>query len=177
MKLVLAEDRSGQLHGERAFTGDKILVGRDPAACQYFFSQEQWPMVSRKHAEFHLGQGRCMVADNNSSFGTFVNGQKISGPVEVSVGAHIQLGAGGPILRVVSIEQSPAAEGQPKESPREHMETIRDPGFTPPVISPAPKPEPRKPPAAPPPPPPARTAPARLDLIDSRTGQTRRIEI
>ena len=54
MKLVLAEDRSGQLHGERSFTSEAIFVGRDPAVCHYFFSQEQWPMVSRKHAEFRL---------------------------------------------------------------------------------------------------------------------------
>ena len=49
-------------------------------------------MVSRKHAEFRLGEGRCTVADSNSRFGTFLNGQKISDPVEVRVGSHVQLG-------------------------------------------------------------------------------------
>src|SRR3954469_19466074 len=106
MKLVLAEDRGGQLYGEHAFTSDVVLVGRDPAVCHYFFSQEQWPMVSRKHAEFRLGDGRCLVVDATSRFGTFVNGERISGPTEVRVGANVQFGAGGPILRVVSIEQS-----------------------------------------------------------------------
>src|SRR5882672_4725139 len=112
MKIILAEDRNGQLHGEHTFTGDVVLVGRDPAVCHYFFSQEQWPMVSRKHAEFRLSGGRYLVSDVNSRFGTFVNGQRISEPVEVRVGSHIQLGTGGPILRVVSIEQSavPGAE-------------------------------------------------------------------
>src|SRR5215831_13906062 len=105
MKLVLAEDRGGQLYGERAFTADMVLVGRDPSVCHYFFSQEQWPMVSRKHAEFRLGERRCVVADTKSSFGTFVDGQQISSPTEVRVGSHVQFGAGGPILRVVSIEQ------------------------------------------------------------------------
>ena len=52
MKIVLAEDRSGKLQGERTFTSDVVRVGRDPAACHYFFTAEQWPMVSRKHAEF-----------------------------------------------------------------------------------------------------------------------------
>jgi len=46
MKLVLAEDQSGVLHGERALTSEAIFVGRDPASA-LFFSQEQWPMVSR----------------------------------------------------------------------------------------------------------------------------------
>ena len=94
MKIVLAEDRGGKLQGERTFTSDVVLVGRDPAVCHYFFSQEQWPMVSRKHAEFRLSDGRCQVVDANSRFGTFVNGQKIGAPIEVRVGAHVQLGAG-----------------------------------------------------------------------------------
>ena len=99
MKIVLAEDRNGELHGERSFTNDKVLIGRDPAVCHYFFAQEQWPMVSRKHAEFRLGEGHVTVLDANSRFGTFVNGQQISAPVEVRVGTQIQFGSGGPILR------------------------------------------------------------------------------
>src|SRR6266404_8899402 len=183
MKIVLAEDRAGQLHGERAFTSDKVIVGRDPAVCHYFFSQEQWPMVSRKHAEFRLDEGRCTVVDANSRFGTFVNGQKVSAPVEVRVGDHIQLGEGGPILRVVSIEQSPAAEAPPKSPEMGRMETVHDaPAAVPPAPPTAPKipsPEQRTPapPRPTPPPIPARAAPAYLDLVDSRTGQSRRIEL
>src|SRR6266849_4760062 len=114
MKIVLAEDRGGKLLGERAFTSELVLVARDPAVCHYFFPQEQWPMVSRKHAEFRLGEGRCHIADSNSRFGTFVNGQRITDPVEVRVGSHVQLGVGGPILRVVSIEQSAVSAVEPK---------------------------------------------------------------
>src|SRR5512132_936101 len=123
MKIVLAEDRNGKLHGERTFTGEVVLVGRDPAVCHYFFSQEQWPMVSRKHAEFRLSEGRVTVVDANSRFGTFVNGQQISAPVEVRVGAEVQFGTGGPILRVVSIEQTPVAEVDSKSSGMARMET------------------------------------------------------
>jgi ABC-type multidrug transport system ATPase subunit/pSer/pThr/pTyr-binding forkhead associated (FHA) protein len=140
-------------------------------------------MVSRKHAEFRLDEGRCTVVDANSRFGTFVNGQKISAPVQVRVSDHIQLGAGGPILRVVSIEQSPAAEAPPKRAEMGRMETVRDaraggePG--PPTAPKIPSPEPRTPATPPPTPPPipARAAPAYLDLVDSRTGQSRRIEL
>src|SRR5438094_8871479 len=112
MKIVLAEDRGGKLQGEHSFATDVVRVGRDPAVCHYFFSQEQWPMVSRKHAEFRLENGRCLVADTNSRFGTFVNGEKVSTPVEVRVGSHVQLGAGGPILRVISIEQTAKPDAQ-----------------------------------------------------------------
>lgn len=181
MKLVLAEDRNGQLHGERAFTNEKILVGRDPAVCHYFFSQQEWPMVSRQHAEFTLAAGRCTLKDANSRFGTFLNGERISEPVEVRVGSHVQLGAGGPILRVVSIEQSPVAHAEPQAGGLQPMETIRDPlaaarmvAQTPTAAQLTPTPSPARP-ASPPPPP--KSGPAHLDLVDARTGQTRRIQL
>src|ERR1043166_3011410 len=178
MKIVLAEDRNGQLHGERSFATERVLVGRDPAVCHYFFSQEQWPMVSRKHAEFRLGDGRVTIVDTNSRFGTYLNGQQIKAPVEVRVGAQVQFGTGGPILRVVSIEQTPVAAVDPSSSGLRRMETFRDPGM---AVDPAPITEPPAPPKPSPPPrtpsPPARTSPAYLDLVDSRTGQTRRIEL
>src|SRR5438477_4551510 len=140
MKIVLAEDRGGKLQGEHSFATDVVRVGRDPAVCHYFFSQEQWPMVSRKHAEFRLAGGLCTVADANSRFGTFVNGERITKPVEVRVGSHVQLGAGGPILRVVSIEQSPAEEDEPKPANLGGMETVHDGGAAPQIVSsPAPK--------------------------------------
>jgi pSer/pThr/pTyr-binding forkhead associated (FHA) protein len=105
MKIILGEDRGGRLLNERGFTGEAVLVGRDPAACHFFFEQNKWPMVSRKHAEFRFTDGRWIVADAGSRFGTFVNAQKITGPVEVRAGSHVQLGPDGPILRVVSIEE------------------------------------------------------------------------
>jgi len=183
MKIVLAEDRNGQLYGERTFTSDVVRVGRDPAVCHYFFSQEQWPMVSRKHAEFRLGEGRWIVSDANSRFGTFVNGQKISDPVEVRVGSHVQLGAGGPILRVVSIEQSVVPGVEPKSPDLGRMATVHEsPNAIPEIPRLAPM---ATPPPAPPrvvaPVPPAATSPksgpAHLDLIDPNTRQTRRIDL
>jgi ABC-type multidrug transport system ATPase subunit len=186
MKIVLAEDRGGQLHGEHTFTSDVVLVGRDPALCHYFFSQEQWPMVSRKHAEFRLSEGRYQVTDANSRFGTFVNGQKISGPVEVRVGSHVQLGTGGPILRVVSIEQSPVSQAEPKGSELHRMETFRESsGSVREVAPPSPPPAvpiasvPKAPPAPPPSPRPAPVSaePAHLDLIDPDTRKVQRIEL
>ncbi len=182
MKIVLAEDRSGQLFGEHTFTGDVVLVGRDPAVCHYFFSQEQWPMVSRKHAEIRLSNGRYLVTDANSRFGTFVNGQRISEPVEVKVGSHVQLGTGGPILRVTSIEQSPVSQAEPKGSELGRMDTFRESSGAVREVKPQPPPAAPTPivqpaPARPPSPGPARTEPAHLDLIDADTKKTTRIEL
>src|SRR5262252_8556647 len=167
MKLVLAEDRNGQLYSERAFTGEVVLVGRDPAVCHYFFSQDQWPMVSRKHAEFRLGEGHWVVSDANSRFGTFVEGQRIGVPCAVRVGSHIQLGAGGPILRVVSIEQSALEDAVPAPGEMRRLETVHDAAAN---LRPTP-------PRIPVPPQPATRMPAYLELEQSHTGQTRPIEL
>ena len=192
MKIILAEDRGGKLLGERAFTSDVVLVGRDPAVCHFFFAQNQWPMVSRRHAEFRLTNGRWSVTDANSRFGTFVNGQKAAAPIEVRVGSHVQLGAEGPILRVVSIEQSPVAVAKPSAKPAEvdHMATVRD---TPAEIHKSdaaaptevqPPTPPRAPVQATPPrvpgqatPPRAPGQPARLELLDPIAANVRRFEL
>src|SRR5438874_466290 len=169
MKIVLAEDRSGKLVGERTFTSEVVRIGRDPAECHYFFTAEQWPMVSRKHAEFRLGGGRCFVADSNSRFGTFVNGQKIAAPVEVRVGANVQLGSGGPILRIVSIEQTATSQAAPQPPELGRMETVREskaPDATPRAVTPPPTPKPSP-----------KGAAAYLELIDSGAERARRIEL
>jgi len=186
MKIVLAEDRGGKLLGERTFTNEEVLVGRDPAVCHYFFPQDQWPMVSRKHCEFQMREGRCLVVDANSRFGTFVNGQRISAPVEVRVGSHIQLGAGGPILRVVSIEQSPSSKPAPPELAgiatfRESQENRlpRAPeapaSVSPPPI--APDLRAHKTPSPPSPGSGSRGAAAHLELIDEVTRQAKLIDL
>ena len=179
MKIVLAEDRGGKLLGERAFTSELVLVGRDPAVCHFFFSQDDWPMVSRRHAEFKFAEGRCLVADAKSRFGTFVDGQKVTTPVEVRVGSNVQLGTDGPILRVVSLEQAPAPiKVPPKPAELDRMATVRD------VPPPAAAPTPPTPPSSgsgarkiqPSPPKPAGPS-ARLELVDPLSPQVRRFEL
>src|SRR5688500_7460618 len=103
MRIVLAEKRDGQGFTERIVEGDTIKIGRDQTNCQLVF-ENHWSMVSRQHAEFILNQGRCFLADLHSSFGTFVEDRRITEPTEISAGSHIQFGAGGPTLEIVSIE-------------------------------------------------------------------------
>jgi len=184
MKIVVAEDRGGKLLGERAFTSELVVVGRDPAVCHYSFAQDQWPMVSRKHAEFRLSEGRCLVVDTNSRFGTFVNGEKISAPVEVRVGAHVQLGAGGPILRVASIEQTPVPKVGPHPSELADLPTFRQSQEgkpvapqSPPPIAPSPLADIREKISQPAAPSAPRGGTAFLELIDAATRQRKRIEL
>ena len=179
MKIILGEDRGGKLLNERAFTSDSVLIGRDPATCHFFFEQNKWPMVSRKHTEFRVADGKWIVADANSRFGTFVNGEKISGPTEVRVGSHVQLGPDGPILRVVSIEQSPSEKPASRAAEVDRMPTVRD-APSPPVApaQPAKIQTPPLPPksdaSAPHRPAPS---PAYLELVDPQSAKTRRFEL
>lgn len=145
MKIVLVEERAGQKPQERVFDNPNVTIGRDPAACHIVFSQSEWPMVSRKHAEFRFKNGRCLLVDTNSSFGTFLNGRRITEPVEVQPGARVQFGAGGPVMLVAHIEL-PQAAPQPNLA---EMETRRDiVGASPDDVT-----APRPPVQAPPPPP------------------------
>ncbi len=107
MRISVAEERNGQRQPERAFEAPTVDVGRDGSECQIVFDGEEWPMVSRRHAEFRMEGGRCLLVDTKSRFGTFLDGEQISEPTEVQVGSRAQFGPGGPVLCVMRVEHSP----------------------------------------------------------------------
>ena len=113
MRIVLVEEREGQSLPEREFISEVVKVGRDGIECHLVFDQNDWPMVSRRHAEFRLRDGHCFLLDTNSKFGTFLNGQRITDSHEVRVGARVQFGASGPSIRISAIEQTPVAQEAP----------------------------------------------------------------
>src|SRR5829696_3320305 len=123
MKIVLIEERAGQQQQERVYDNPNVKIGRDPSECHIVFNQAEWPMVSRKHAEFRFKNGRSLLVDTNSSFGTFLNGRRITEPTEIQPGARVQFGAGGPVMVVVRIEAP--AQAQPPANLAD-METRRD---------------------------------------------------
>ena len=67
--------------------GPVFAIGRD-ADCEVTLRD---PGVSRRHAEFELQNGRCVLRDRNSSNGTFVNGMRVR-ETEVHAGDQIHLG-------------------------------------------------------------------------------------
>lgn len=135
MKITLAEERGGRRDAERTFQGPTVKVGRDSSECQLTFASDDWPMVSRAHAEFRAQDRRCLLADNNSSFGTYLDGQRVTAPVEVRVGAGVQFGAGGPLVRVTRIEhEEPAprpSHQQPTTTAATAVEFVSGPKVTP----------------------------------------------
>ena len=104
MKIVLAEERNGGQLSEQSFNQAMIRFGRDPADCDIVFDNTMFPMVSRHHAELRLMNGQWFLQDLNSSFGTFIDGQKLAQPQVVQVGNRLQFGNQGPILRVIWFE-------------------------------------------------------------------------
>ncbi|MBA2339360.1 MAG: FHA domain-containing protein, partial [Pyrinomonadaceae bacterium] len=95
------------------------------------FDQVEWPMVSRQHAEFRLKDNKWTLVDKNSKFGTFLNGQRITEPVNLETGARVQFGPSGPLLRIARLEvATTATESRTASLPaaKDHspFETVRD---------------------------------------------------
>lgn len=61
-------------------------------------------MVSRLHAELRFQEGQLYLVDLNSTHGTFLDDERVSGAKKVLVGSRFQLGQNGPVLRVELIE-------------------------------------------------------------------------
>ncbi|HEY0429979.1 MAG TPA: FHA domain-containing protein [Pyrinomonadaceae bacterium] len=110
MKIILAEVLAGGHQApEKSFSEAVVRIGRDANECQIAFESSKYPMVSRRHAEIRRENGQWILQDLKSSFGTSVNGQKITQPTPVAMGSSIQFGSGGPVLRVLRLESDAAS--------------------------------------------------------------------
>lgn len=108
MTIILVEENAGGgQKPERSYNKGVVIVGRDADECDIAFDKERWPMVSRRHAEFRCENGTWYIADLNSSYGVFLNGQKISGSQAISVGGSVRLGTDGPVLIIIWFEIGP----------------------------------------------------------------------
>lgn len=65
------------------------LIGRDPSVAQVAVSDS---CASRIHAILYIESGALMIEDEQSSNGTYVNGEKISSPVELLTGDEVKIG-------------------------------------------------------------------------------------
>ncbi len=153
MKIVLAEQLGNGSSGpERSFDQNVVRIGRDPGDCDIAFESSAYPMVSRRHAELQSAAGKWFITDLNSSYGTYLNGVRVSGTQPIGVGSSLQFGESGPILRVVWFEvpAEPVQTSTPVESAIKDPFAARAPGQ---AVK-----------ATPPPPRPA-AAPARLEFV------------
>jgi S1-C subfamily serine protease len=87
----------------------EITLGRDPSS-RIAFDLQRDDSVSRKHAVIRVKNEKEVyfrLADLNSSNGTFLNGERISGEVELLPDDLVELGSGGPKF-VFDVQPRPA---------------------------------------------------------------------
>ncbi len=85
------------------------------------------PSVSRRHAELSFRDGQWMIRDLNSSNGTFVNEQRISGPTLLRT--QDQIRCGGTVLLYESSD-APVRPAGPEAAADRMIELVFDPGET-----------------------------------------------
>ena len=87
----------------------EITLGRDPSS-RIAFDLQRDDAVSRKHAVIRVKSDKEVyfrLADLNSSNGTFLNGERISGEVELLPDDVVELGSGGPKF-IFDVQPRPA---------------------------------------------------------------------
>jgi pSer/pThr/pTyr-binding forkhead associated (FHA) protein len=85
--LVIHE---GSAAGTEHPVDGELILGREHGSADLVLDD---PGVSRRHARILPENGGVDVEDLGSSNGTYVNGERISGPVELGAGDELQLGA------------------------------------------------------------------------------------
>ncbi len=68
--------------------GDQLTIGRDSSNAVAITD----PEVSRKHARLSFQGGKYVLEDLGSTNGTFVNGQRLTGPIVLKAGDVVSLG-------------------------------------------------------------------------------------
>jgi ABC-type multidrug transport system ATPase subunit/pSer/pThr/pTyr-binding forkhead associated (FHA) protein/ABC-type multidrug transport system permease subunit len=79
----------GSFGAERVPIGRGGVIGRGPGQVEFVLDH---PHVSRRHARLTVAGGRVLLHDLGSANGTFVNGRRLTRPVELRSGYHIDIG-------------------------------------------------------------------------------------
>src|SRR4051812_30519467 len=95
--------------GEHPVHGELIL-GREQPSADVVIPD---PGVSRRHARVLPHDGTILVEDLGSSNGTYLNGRRITGPVELATGDELQLGD-----TVIGLRRSAGTPRRPGPTPR-----------------------------------------------------------
>jgi pSer/pThr/pTyr-binding forkhead associated (FHA) protein len=107
--------------------GDQLTIGRDASNGVAINDAE----VSRKHSRLSFQGGKYVVEDLGSTNGTFVNGQRLSGPVVLKPGDVVSLGEQ-IVLMYDAINSDPGATmAAPRRSAR--VEPPPAPSYAPPA--------------------------------------------
>jgi pSer/pThr/pTyr-binding forkhead associated (FHA) protein len=94
--------------------GDQLIIGRDSSNSVAINDAE----ISRKHSRLSFQGGKYVLEDLGSTNGTFVNGQRLAGPVVLKPGDVVSLGEQ-IVLMYDAINMDPGATiASPRHAPR-----------------------------------------------------------
>src|SRR4051794_11913823 len=103
MKVSLVVVTSGKWEGKHIpINKAQFLIGRDEQ-CQL---RPASPTISKRHCALTVRDGQAFLEDFKSANGTFRNGQRVVGEVELAHGDHLKVG---PLEFSVLIEKEPVA--------------------------------------------------------------------
>jgi FHA domain len=93
---------NGQVH---ALRGEPLVIGRMPAAGPRTIAlSEGLAGVSRRHCTLTSEEGEEVILLDHSSFGTFVNGERVAERVRVRAGDRVRLGDPGVELALIAVD-------------------------------------------------------------------------
>jgi hypothetical protein len=87
--------------------GEALVVGRAPGSARAITLPDGLAGVSRRHCTF-IRDGDELVLLDHSSFGTFVNGERVAERVRVHAGDRVRLGEPGVELALIAVGEVPA---------------------------------------------------------------------
>src|SRR5260370_19180728 len=89
----------GSLKGRVSSSGKALVRSGRASDCDVRFDAARDPKVSNHHAEFLYEDGRWFVVDTASTNGTIIEGKRVN-KAPLRQGEEVQIGAGGPLVRV-----------------------------------------------------------------------------
>ncbi len=115
--------------------GDQLTIGRDASNGVAINDAE----ISRKHTRLTFQGGKYVIEDLGSTNGTFVNGQRLSGPVVLKPGDVVSLGEQ-IVLMYDAVNMDPGATmASPRKSARVEQpraaQPMASPAYAPPPIA------------------------------------------
>ena len=89
---------------------ESIVIGRLPAGPRTIALPDGLAGVSRRHCTL-APEGDDLVLLDHSSFGTFVNGERVAERVRVCAGDRVRLGDPGIELALIAVDEAPSGAG------------------------------------------------------------------
>lgn len=111
--------------------GDQLIIGRDASNSITINDAE----ISRKHSRLSFQGGKYVIEDLGSTNGTFVNGQRLAGPVVLKPGDVVSLGEQ-IVLMYDVINMDPGATIAPPRAARMVAPPVQQQPVVQPVVQP-----------------------------------------